>query len=126
MIDVDESHAPSIVIILEIDNVTSSDEGTYKCVAKNTKGESSILVELKIDGKPDEKKPEDKKNAEKKQESKQQSKPEAKQPEIKVEAPAVTNEPAKPKSNEVAASFKEKPKDQVKSYDIILLFWLVK
>jgi len=63
------------------------------------------------------KKPEDKKVAEKKQEppkqQQAQSKPEAKQPEIKVDAPNKPAEPAKPKTNEVAASFKEKPKDQV-------------
>ena len=104
MIDVDESHAPSIVIILEIDKVSSSDEGTYKCVAKNAKGESSILVELKLDGKPE--------TAEKKQDPKQ-SKPEVKQPDIKVDAPSASTEQAKAKTNEVAASFKEKPKDQV-------------
>ncbi len=112
LIDVDESHAPNFVIILEIDGVNASDEGKYKCVAKNAKGESSTVIEIKLEGKPEEKKPAEKKPEPPKAEPPKQQ---PKQPEIKVEAPAA-------KSNEVAASFKEKPKDQVHFWLIFIFF----
>lgn len=98
LIDIDDSQANIFVIILEIDNVVNGDAGKYKCVAKNAKGESSVVIEFNLDASPEEKKkPEEKKPEEKK--------PEEKKPEEKKAEAA--------KSNDVAASFKEKPKDQV-------------
>ena len=50
LIDIDTNQAPHLVIILEIDNVRPEDNGTYKCTAKNNKGETSINIEVKLDG----------------------------------------------------------------------------
>ena len=48
LIDVDDSQKSHMVIILEIDNIQPSDEGTYKCIAKNNVGESFVLVVLNL------------------------------------------------------------------------------
>jgi hypothetical protein len=50
LIDVFDPHTGLFILVLEIDDVVPEDAGTYKCVAKNHKGESTTNVEVKLDG----------------------------------------------------------------------------
>jgi hypothetical protein len=50
LIDVFDTKASVFILVLEIDNITPEDAGTYKCTAKNHKGENSVNVEVKLDG----------------------------------------------------------------------------
>lgn len=101
LIDIDDSQTNIFVIILEIDKIVPEDAGKYKCTAKNAKGENSVVIEFNLDGEPEEKKTEQKKPEEKKP----AEKPEEKKPAEK--------KPEEKKSTDVAAAFKEKPKDQI-------------
>ena len=89
LIEVCEIKQSMFILVLEIDNIMAADAGTYKVTAKNAKGESVANVELKLD--------------EKKDDVKDKPKPAEKKAEEKPVA----------KSDDVAPTFKEKPKDQV-------------
>lgn len=89
LIDVYDAKGGVFILVLEIDDVVPEDAGSYKCVARNAKGESQTTFDVKLDGPAEKKEP---------------------------AAPAAAAKPAeaaKPKSDEVAPTFKEKPKDQV-------------
>lgn len=102
LIDIDDSQANIFVIILEIDKVVPEDAGKYKCMAKNANGENFVVIEFNLDGETNGKQEDTKKPVEKKPEEK---KPEEKKPEEK--------KTTEKKSTDVAAAFKEKPKDQI-------------
>jgi hypothetical protein len=130
IVDVFDSQPNMYIIVLEIDNLTPNDSGKYKCTVANPKGDASTIIDFKLEGeekkeekkepKKDEKKPDEKKVEEKKSEpAKRDSKAEAPKPEEKKAAEPTKRdsktEPAKKdsKATETAASFKDKPKDQV-------------
>ena len=84
LIDIDDSQKSHFVIILEIDNIQSDDEGVYRCEAKTSAGQSHVDIDLKL--------------------NKEEPQKKAAEPEKKAAPAASTDE---------AANFKEKPKDQV-------------
>ena len=94
-------------MVLELDDPQPSDAGTYKLVAKNKSGSSEISVNYKPEEekkKPEEKKPE--------QKPKVESAPEAKGNETK-------NDQTKSTAKTSPATFKDKPKDQVRYFHLL-------
>lgn len=87
LIDIDDSQTNIFVIILEIDKVVPEDAGKYQCTAKNANGENFVVIEFNLESEKNEKQTDTKKPNEKKS--------------------------TENKSTDVAAAFKEKPKDQI-------------